>query len=147
MSREDRTVSLSEVSNEEAANLIKQQPSFSGNRVASAIPKFTKVTGYTNFLAEYALVGDNIVVHFFATPERPWSEHGYWRKIFPEALNSQGQLHFQATKPRLRAMLTEEMRSWWFEAKNYAHIIDLDAYMLKFFDRLDAQIDAIEGQP
>lgn len=145
MSRDERTVSLGEVSNEQAADLMRQQPSFSGSQVVGAIPKFTKVDGYTNFLAEYALVGDNIVVHFYGTPERPWSEHGYWRRVFPEALNSQGQLHFRATKPRLRAMLTEEVRSWWFEAQNYAHIIDLSAYMIQFFDRLDAQIDAIEG--
>jgi hypothetical protein len=145
-SDEERDVALGVVpdTKEGRVDLMKQQPSF--KNVGDAVPKFKKVSDYTNFLAEYALINGNVVVHFFETPERPWQDTGYWRKLFPAVLDEQGQLHFQGTFPRLKARLTEEMRSWWFEAQNYTHIIDLDDYMGRFFHRLDRQLDATEAQ-
>lgn len=140
--KSERTVVLAEVDNETAKGLLSQQPSF-GN-VGEAILKFTTVTGYTNFRAEYALNGSNIVVHFFETIERPWSNSGYWRDTFPAVLDKQGQEHFQAAFPRLKARITEEMKSWWFSAQNYDHLLNLDEFMTRFFDKLDSQIDAME---
>jgi len=140
---EDTIVLLDGVSNEQAADLIKNQPSFVN--VGAAVPRFTKINTYTSFLVEYALIDTNIVIHFFETPEKPWTNDTYWRTIFPKALNDKGQEIFQAGYPRLQAKITEEMHSWWFQAKSYAHIIDLDNFMVKFFDALDAALDQLKN--
>lgn len=133
MDREERTVVLT---NPEPGQAVETLGSQGGTRlgdVTNSIPKFKKVE-YEPFKAEYDLTGDNIVVHFYL-PRRKVTE-AYWKTMFAEALNDIGQEHFQATKPRLVAKYTEEFHSWWFRAQSYGHIIDLDAYVLRFFEKL-----------
>ena len=55
--------------------------------------------------------------------------------------------HFQATQPRLVAKYTEDdgvgnsLDSWWFKAQGYGHVLDLDAYVMKFFEKMDGALD------
>jgi len=140
----ERTVVLNEVSNEEAGRFMEQQPKAIGN-ISGAVPKFKMVDGFTTFKAEYALVDNNLVIHFFGTPEHPVdsrpSNIQYWEQRFPDVLNVVGQDYFQATAPRLTAKYTEELKSWFFKAQGYEHILDIDAFVMLFFDLLDVQLE------
>lgn len=111
--------------------------------------QFKKVEDYTTFLAEYAWDGDDLVFHFFRTPEMqgqagpPAGLSGtqYWRLVFPEVLDPVAREVFQAGPPRLRAAYTEEMDSWWLRASNYGHLIDKDAFVSRFLAKLDQTLD------
>lgn len=138
-SKNERFVSLEEVDDAKASDLLKVQASFAN--VKDAVPKYKKVDGYTTFRAEYGLVGDDIVIHFFDTKERPISLLKYWQETFPRALNEFGQEYFSAGYPRLTAKYTPEMKSWWFRARGYDHLLDVDSFVLKFLDGLDGALD------
>jgi hypothetical protein len=99
----------------------------------ASIPKFKKLT-YDAFKVEYDYSSGDVIVHFYL-PARKVTEH-YWKVQFAEVLNEEGQEHFQATKPRLVARYTEELHSWWFKAQSYGHIIDLEAFVTRFFEKL-----------
>lgn len=124
------------------AHLRGGSESFGG--VAQAVLKFVQVGGYTTFRAEHTRVDDNIVVHFFR-PEK--ASDAYWLDKFADGLNTVAQGHFAAAYPRLAAKFTEDdgagnkLDSWWFKARGYDHILDVDAYMGKFYDKLDAFMD------
>ena len=49
--------------------------------------------------------------------------------------------YFEADKPRLTAKWTEEMKSWWLQANNFSHILDLDRFLSDFFQKLDEEIE------
>ena len=123
------------------ANSAKEE--WTAGSIADCVPKFKDVNSFTTFRAEYALIDDNIVVHFFLPPDFRGTV-SFWKDTFPTALASVAPEHFQAVQPRLVAAYTEEMKSWWLRARNYGHIIDLDAYMLKFFSDLDNEIDSLK---
>lgn len=108
--------------------------------VKDAIIQFTKVNDYTTFDSEWAMVDDNIVFHFFMPTSHRVTEP-YWLEVFAAALNEVAQSHFDATLPRLQAKYTEEVKSWWFKAQGYGHILDLPAYIDKFLESLDAKLD------
>lgn len=137
MNRAERTVVLANPEPEQAVETLGSQGGTRLSDVTSSIPVFKKVI-YEAFKAEYDLANDNIVIHFFL-PRRKVTEH-YWKELFASALNDVGQEHFLATKPRLVARYTEEFHSWWFKAQGYGHIIDLDAYVTRFFEKLEERM-------
>lgn len=118
--------------------------SFEG--IENAIPQFQKVTKYTTFAAEYALIDNDIVVHFFLPPEQRMPEaYDFWATTFPNCLDVTARSFFNADYPRLVAKYTEEMTSWWFRANGFGHVLDLDALVQRFFAALDGTIDANVG--
>lgn len=122
------------------------QDSFLASSVVDGVPKFKKVDCYTTFLAEYDLIGDDIVIHFFETEEYPASNSRYWLHTFAATLDSFAQDYFNANSPRLVAKYTEELKSWWFKACGYDHLLDLDAFVMRFFEGLDVVLDITQQQ-
>lgn len=121
--------------------------------VGEAVIKFTEVTDFTTFLAEYAIQGDAYILHFFPPKERyvhtgngRYQVHGEflirWQRMFPQVLSPVAEEYFQATQPRLQAAYTAEMFSWWFKATGFAERLDPPAYIMKFLEKLDAALDA-----
>ncbi len=104
--------------------------------LSKSIPKFTKLS-YPSFNVEYVVENDNIVIHFFVPGPGIKVTELYWTSLFADGLNVVGQEHFQATKPRLVARYTEELKSWWLKAQGYGHIIDLPRYVTRFFEKLN----------
>lgn len=137
MGNEERTVVLGELSHGKALGVLGNQDGTLLEDVANAIPKFKQQT-YETFKAEYDFQDGVLTIHFFL-PERKVTEH-YWKNLFAEAMDTLGTEHFQATKPRLVAKYTPEMESWWFRAQGYGHIIDIDAYVLRFFEKLSERM-------
>lgn len=129
----ERTVVLTGPDSNKAGKVLNSQGDTHLADITSSIPKFKELV-FEEFRAEYALSGDNVVIHFFL-PKRKVTEH-YWKDLFAQALNDVGQEHFQATKPRLVGKYTEELHSWWFKANGYGHIIDIDQYIIQFFEKL-----------
>jgi hypothetical protein len=146
MSRSDVRISIGtgEVP-EGGTNVIRNQQKVDSNislqGIAEAVPQFEKEQGYTTFTAEHALVDGNIVIHFFLPEDYRGNAQQYWTVRFPLALDGVAQAHFQATAPRLQAKYTEELRSWWFKATNYDHVVDLPRFIRKFFDALDEALE------
>lgn len=105
---------------------------------------FIKVRNYTTFLAEHAFDGDDIVFHFFRTPENP-SDH-YWKSVFPNALSDVAQKVFQAGYPRLKAAWTEEQDSWWMRAAGFATTGLPEDRLNLFYETLDQVADALKDR-
>lgn len=61
----------------------------------------------------------------------------YWLDLFPGVLSAVAQEHFKAEYPRLAAKYTDELRSWWFRAHGYAHLLDVDGLVYRFAEKLD----------
>lgn len=123
--------------------------------VRDAVVQFTPVKEYTTFLAEWTILDGAFVVHFFPPRERYASNgrggmqvHGEflvkWQRAFPQVLDRVAQEHFQATAPRLQAVYTAEMFSWYFKAAGFATRLDPAGYLTLFFEKLDAGLDAID---
>ena len=98
--------------------------------------KFTPCEEYTTFRAEYAIVDDALVFHFFVT-----AEHPQWPSYFPDVLSTVAQDYFNATYPRLTAAFTRELNSWWFRANGFAEIGDPHLRAMRFYARLDAALE------
>jgi hypothetical protein len=119
--------------------------------VLDATVKFTKVEDYTTFLAEYAFIDGDVVVHFFLPREhyvqvadgyKPLDEHLiWWQRAFPQVLSPVAEKYFAATYPVLMAQYVPEMTSWYFKAGGYALRLDPEAFLLQFFSYLDQAID------
>lgn len=111
-----------------------------------AVPDFKKVECYS-FIAEWALVGPDIQVKFFLpkhaqldTPEARQAWMDYWLKRFTKVIDRVARQYFEADRPRLIVKWTEEYNSWWFCARRYDYLLDLAAFLLPFFDQLDAAL-------
>lgn len=142
----ERTVVFGHVDESKVSKTLADQGSeaFRADDIAAGVPKFTKVDEYTTFAAEWVLQNGNIIVHFFLPSDferGAQSKRVYWTMLFPIALDYVAQEVFAATAPRLQAKYTEELNSWWFRANKYDHIIDLKAFLRKFFDSLDAELE------
>lgn len=127
-------------------------PELIGN-VKDAVVNFTQIKDFTTFLAEYAIIDGSYVLHFFPPRERyvhtgngRYQVHGEflikWQRKFPAVLDPVAQEYFQATAPRLQAMYTAEMFSWWFKATGLAERFDPAGFILKFLEKLDSALDA-----
>ena len=123
--------------------------------VQDAVVKFTKVEDYTTFLAEYAFVDGDIVVHLFPPREQHvqvadgfklLDEHLLrWQRLFPQVLSPVAEKYFAATYPVLMAQYVPEMTSWYFKAGGFARRLDPESFVLLFFSRLDQALDAAYG--
>lgn len=137
---QEKTVVLSEVSNEQANQLMQDGPrAIKG--LSKAVPEFKKIEDFTTFRAEYAMIGPDLVMHFYGTPEHPNTDNPndvwYWQTYFPNCLEEAGGAHFQASRPRVIAKYTEEMRSWFLKAQRYDHLTNIDAFVKVFCAKLD----------
>ena len=105
---------------------------------------FTKLSDHTNFDSEYAIVGNDIVIHLFHPYDR---EHHptFWQKQLAAVLDRFAQEFWEATYPRLMAAYTEDLDSWWFKAIGFASQGDPEARCIKFLNGLDRQLDAIKN--
>jgi hypothetical protein len=139
----ERQIVLGEIPEAKAKELLNSMGGDFAN-VADAVPKFKKITDFTTFSAEYALIDNNIVIHFFETPEYPITNNSYWMDTFPSVLSAFAQKYFNATSPRLVAKYTEELNSWFFKAQGYGHLLDPDVYVHTFLDQLDESLDSTQ---
>jgi hypothetical protein len=140
----ERNVAFGYVEEEKLGETIQRQQSqdhFPLGSIAEGVPQFIAVNDYTTFRAEYTLQDENVVVHFFLPPEFKEQVGEYWTIRFPRALDATARAYFSADKPRLQAKYTEEMKSWWFRALSYGHIIDLKGFVMGFFDELDRALE------
>lgn len=145
----ERQVGLGEVPYEEANQALGREEPMAIPE--TAIPKFVK-KDYENFRADYSMVGDDIVIHFYL-PKRAdisvpssaqaWME--WWLKYFPTRLDWKAKQYFEAEYPRLAARYTEEMASWWFKAQSYGYLLDASAFIEKFLQELDSALQAAQG--
>lgn len=143
---QERNVVIGEVPHDEAMSRLNREQDLAFDGLSDAVPKFTKVSLYTTFTAEYALIGEDLVFHFFPSPERNKVEFTqYWIHNFPKCLDESARQHFDADYPRLVAKYTDELKSWWFKAHGYDHVIDVDAFVARFLKRLDEAIDRFEA--
>lgn len=132
----------------------KLAPEAIGN-VSDAVVQFTRVEGYTTFLAEYAFVDGNIIIHFFPPREAYTQVMGHpklteefalaWQRKFPMILSPTAEGYFKATLPVLSAQYIPEMQSWYMRAGGFALRLDPDAFVLAFFAKLDQEIDRATG--
>jgi hypothetical protein len=104
---------------------------------------FIPIDDYTTFRAEFAIVGGDIVYHFYVTEEvQKLPDHkAYWFERFPEAMQSAADTHFKVGFPRLKAQYVPEMASWWMRAFGFGKVLDPHRFSFKFFDSLDALLD------
>ena len=143
-------IELAEAERKQAGG--KEAPELIGN-VKNAVINFTQVKDYTTFLAEWAVVDGAYVLHFFPPRERyvhtgngRYQVHGEflvkWQRVFPAILSPVAEEYFGATYPRLQAVYTAEMLSWWFKAAGMAERFDAAGFISKFLEKLDAALDA-----
>src|SRR5262245_28732257 len=137
MSKHERTVGFVNVDESQARDVVRQQTQEGG--IVAAVPQFTVVRDLPSFHAEWALQGQDIVIHFFLPPGYP---QDYWTVRFPRSLDPVARAHFGAERPRLQAKYTGDLglNSWWLRANGYGHIIDLSGFVRKFFETLDASL-------
>jgi hypothetical protein len=120
--------------------------------VPDAVVQFTKVEEYTSFLAEYADVDGNFIIHFFPPKEAYSSSSGspkvsqefilWWQRKFPEILSPAAEGYFKATRPTLTAQYIPEMQSWWMRAGGFARRLGAKEFVEGFFAELDRQVDS-----
>ena len=122
---------------------VTSEEKIPASRIAAGIPNFIKVLDYTTFSAEYAMKDGDLVVHFYPTDVTK----GIWTREFAWILDRVAQDHFRATAPRLQAKFTEEVNSWWLRARGYSHIVNIKAFVDKFFELIDQALeaDALQG--
>lgn len=129
----------------EGISLLASMHEGIGN-VPQAVIKFKTVSEFTTFESEYSLTDNNVIVHFFM-PKARYVTEKYWKEIFADALTDVAQEYFDATSPRLVAKYAEDdgaggsLNSWWFKAQGFGHIIDIDAFVMKFFEKMDERLD------
>ena len=142
----ERTVSLGEVAPEQAKGALQSLAGSDIGGVANGVPKLVSFECYS-FRAEYGLVGDNIVVHFYLpshaktdTPDARKEWMAYWMERFPDKLDVTARSYFEADRPRLVVKYTEELASWYFRGQGYAHMLDPAAFVQKFLSLLDEEL-------
>lgn len=125
------------------------------SNIDKAVIQFTKVEQFTTFMAEYAFVDGNIVVHFFPpreayvvsmTTQQPKVSVDflrYWQRTFPQVLSPVAEAFFKATMPIISATYVAEMTSWWMRANGFANGLEPDQLILNFFAELDAALDRV----
>ncbi len=115
--------------------------------MALQTPDFKKIESFTTFNAEYAVIGQDLVFHFYLPAEYEDQKQTpkvaqYWMQIFPTALDVTARTFFNANYPRLKAAYTPEMVSWWFRAHGFANVPDPVRSAYLFAQALDKTLDA-----
>jgi hypothetical protein len=101
--------------------------------------QFVQNHDYTTFIAEHAFDGNDIVFHFYPSPEH--SDQAFWKQKFPDALSDVAQAFFQATYPRLKAAFTPEQNSWWMRANGFANVGLPTERVAAFYAALDQALE------
>lgn len=138
---------------ERAAANGKDAPVLIGG-VQDAVLKFKQISTYTTFNVEYALIDENIVIHFFPPFEAYVATQGggkrvadeyllKWKRHFPAILSPAAMSYFNATLPVISATYVEEMTSWYMRCAGFANRLDPDALVLGFLEKLDKALDAV----
>ncbi len=142
---DEKYVTIDGVTPEQAVDHLRSNTAqaYDAASLPSAVPAFKKVE-YRSFIAEWALIGDDIQVKFFlpkhavlSTPEASQAWLTYWLERFTQKLDLVAREYFQAEQPRLVVKWTDEFRSWWFRASQYSYLLDVGAYLTPFFEQLD----------
>lgn len=114
--------------------------------VSNAVPKFTQIDCFDTFKAEYVIQNGNYIIHFFLREEGNKITEGGWATLFPSILSPVAEEYFQATKPRIVAIYVPELKSWYMKANGFAHRLDADEFIDRFFEKLDAALDQSASQ-
>ncbi len=145
----ERKVVLSDVPEEQVGQFLAEAANGALEVGNEAIPNFKQLNDYKSFKAEYAVINGDLVLHFFLpkhaqlnSPEARQAWMSYWLTNFPEKLDSEAQIYFESTYPRLMAKYTSEVASWWFKAQGFGDVLDAGAFVAKFLDQLDASLQA-----
>lgn len=124
---------------------------------ASAPRVFVKVDNFSTFLAEYAFIDKDIVLHFFPSEEVHQSPKArpYWFDVFPKVLDPIARQSFGAEPPRLEAQFIEmaipsfipadqakPTPSWWLCAHGFTELLDPHGLVGRFLSSLDRALDA-----
>jgi len=107
---------------------------------------FIFVGDYSTFDAEYAIVGDDIVIHLFHPQDKDYPAK-FWTGTFERILDKYAQEYWEATYPKLQAAYTEEYDSWWLRAFGFGKSLAPQSKVKKFFKGLDQRIDAVLEVP
>ena len=147
----ERQVALGGVAENQAAGLLQAEGAMvegTGQDVANAVPKF-ETKKYSSFKAEYGIVGDDLVVHFYlpegfditsmgTQQQKLWSD--WWGGDFPNVMSRVAQEYFEVEYPRVVAKYTEEVASWWFCARGFASSFDPHRLLETFLEKMDAAL-------
>lgn len=130
-----------------------------GDQGAAILP-FEKIDKYTTFMAEFVEKDQDLVFHFFPSPEAHASPNcrRYWYRVFPETLSSVASKVFEAGPPRLQAQLVEgviaswddgdtakAVDSWWFCAKGYGARVLYRRLVDTFLKEFDVALEATKA--
>ncbi len=118
-----------------------------GDQLGAEAPNFMQIDCYTTFRAEYAVLDDDLVFHFFANDEinqlpNPWH---YWKTTFPKQLEQVAGRYFAAAYPRVRAAYADELASWWLRADGFDHVLDMNEFAHRFLEQLDRALESDMG--
>lgn len=107
-----------------------------------------------SFRVEYAVKGDDLIFHFYIPPraEQTFNQKGakqawldYFLNRFKDKLVIVLQEYFECGAPRLQAMYTEEIASWFIKAQGFGNSADPDLLCRRFFEKLDAALQKKDG--
>jgi hypothetical protein len=106
--------------------------------------QFMPANDFTTFRGEVAVDQGDFVYHFFVTAEVQAMPQGekYWKEVFPTTLERAAKAYFHVDFPRLQATYVEELASWWFRAYGFGRVLGPQKMALRFFDDLDAALEA-----
>lgn len=93
----------------------------------------------TTFSAKWIEENGDITFQFFQTAERPGRD--YWQKHFPIALEKAAMAYFGAGRPTVEAAFVPEAASWWMRTRGFGHVVNLEAFVTAFFEKLDQEIE------
>lgn len=146
----ERVVTLADLDEKQAVSLLRQDIMKEGTAesIEAAVPKFHKQE-FQNFYAEYGVVNDDLVVHFYLPKSINYSAldsraqqrlSDWWAGTFPQVLSDVAPAAFKAEFPRVIAKYTEEVASWWFCARGFASALDPQALLRVFLEKLDSAL-------
>lgn len=136
----------------EAGAKALQLPPFASKQMV-----FEKVERFTTFLAEYAFLDKDIIMHFFPSEEVHQMKlaRAYWHETFPRVLDPVARAAFGVEPPRLEAQFIEmaipffvpadqakPTPSWYLKARGFTDQLDPHGLVLRFMSALDAALDA-----
>lgn len=98
---------------------------------------FEQVPYVTRFRAEYALLDEDIVFHFF---RHDGDTDAFWRDAFPHALDPVARAEFRAEYPQLAASYIPEVDSWWLRAYGFGALLAPEVLIEKFLKALDSSV-------
>jgi hypothetical protein len=131
----------------EVVSTVTSERDVTTDDLARAVPKFTQVSDFTTFRAEYLIDDADYVLHFFLSAEferrTPIEQSRYWLQVFPAVLSDVAESYFQASKPRVTAEYFEEVTSWYMRCRNFAQRLGPDEFIQRFLEVLDEGLERV----